>query len=853
MVTASEGKYETSSSVIQEQQQQLTQMQAAAEQTELLRADYSKISASDQQMRLDLQEAVQKNVSLTNQIHEAVARANTESTKVGGLSATILELENNNDRLRRDLEESTTAFREMERRLDAEAEVAESASSRAESAVRARDALEGQMEDLKFAHESVLDARNRVEVDFNKAVNELEDTRRELGVVREQKSVLEKQVAEAEGSSNLAVEIEFLRSQLAQLRGQQARRDVEQEAGELAPRAILEREEQSRKMFEGIIMELRAELDRNADVHHRTVTHLEEASRKAALVDQYEQEVHMYREAAKMSAMETHSATASASEALGRTERLSHEKETTQRQLRQSDTELVAARAQVGRLKEEVQAERTSGRARHLEKLAAERRTAELVAARSRLETEADGHRQECGVLKGECALLKARLREVEATAQLASSRMAETQLERSKLADAELRLRENTKGSNSRVAQLMAELQGSQSKEATLRREYEALENTTHSLRASLDDAKVAMDGLRLEVDQGARDREQSLTQSVSLERSRAETQIKGLREDLESTVRSWRDGEQIRSDKDETIAHIRRDLAREKERGNLMKSQVGLLEERLRTSVQELSVYRSLDMYRSGMNSEMAHAAGASLGASAAARAVRDDSTYGRTSGGSVAAASRGGDGDGGGGGGGSDAAVPRRRRALDKNSLGVFPSADTHALSPAPLLAALPVDTNAQPGSGSGNGAGVGAGAGTDVARGGRDRDVKFSLQDLGGGGGEDDGVALEPERGLSGLGGAAAAARRMAEATDTDDGVRGGTRAAARWRDVKKGLHSFGIGSAGAGGGTDDAGGGGGGGGGVRPGMPSKLDFDKARRMMNGDGGGGGGGSKLSKLF
>jgi hypothetical protein len=66
-------------------------------------------------------------------------------------------------------------------------------------------------------------------------------------------------------------------------------------------------------------------------------------------------------------------------------------------------------------------------------------------------------------------------------------------------------------------------------------------------------------------------------------------------------------------------------------------------------------------------------------------------------------------------------------------------------------------------------------------------------------------------------------------------------------------VKKGLNSFGIGSAGAGGGTNDAGGAsgaGGGGRGVRPGMPSKLDFDKARRMMNG---GDDGGSKLSKLF
>ena len=547
MTAASENKYETSSSIIQEQARQIAQLQATAEQTELLRSEYSKISASDSQLRLDLQESVAKNVSLTNQMHDAVAKANAEANRTADLSSRIVELENERDLLQRTAAESAAALSEMERRLGAEAQVAETASSRAELAVQMRESLESQLEDVKFAHESVLEARNRVERDFNKAVGDLEAERRELAQTKEQKMELEKMLSEYESNQTLAVEVEFLRGQLGQLRQQQAQRDLDTEAGELAPKAILEREEQSRKMFEGIIFELRTELDRNVEAHQRTIEKLDEASRKAALVDQYEQEMKMYRDAAKISAMESHSASASASEAAGRTERLSHEKETTTRKLRQVEAELVAARAQATRLKEEIATERSNSRQRHVEKLEAERKVAELVAARSRLDTEMDGVRHENGTIRSEVALLKARMKEMEESASLVSSRMHETLIERDKLSQVESKLKEHERTGKAREGQLQAEMRTFQGKYETLRREYTALQNTTHSLRVSLDDANTVIDGLKIELDSRMQEKEAQLHEAKQLASSRAETQIQGLREDLENTVRSWRDSEQV------------------------------------------------------------------------------------------------------------------------------------------------------------------------------------------------------------------------------------------------------------------------------------------------------------------
>ena len=80
-----------------------------------------------------------------------------------------------------------------------------------------------------------------------------------------------------------------------------------------------------------------------------------------------------------------------------------------------------------------------------------------------------------------------------------------------------------------------------------TLRREYSALQNTTHSLRVSLDDANTVIDGLKLELDSRLREKEVQLTETRKLASSRAEAQIQGLRADLENTVRTWRDSEQV------------------------------------------------------------------------------------------------------------------------------------------------------------------------------------------------------------------------------------------------------------------------------------------------------------------
>ena len=60
-------------------------------------------------------------------------------------------------------------------------------------------------------------------------------------------------------------------------------KEVEDEASHITPSTFAEREEQNRRMYEGIISDLRGEVERISAAHQHSLTKLEEASRRAAL------------------------------------------------------------------------------------------------------------------------------------------------------------------------------------------------------------------------------------------------------------------------------------------------------------------------------------------------------------------------------------------------------------------------------------------------------------------------------------------------------------------------------------------------------------------------------------------
>jgi hypothetical protein len=146
------------------------------------------------------------------------------------------------------------------------------------------------------------------------------------------------------------------------------------------------------------------------------------------------------------------------------------------------------------------------------------------------------------------------------------------------------------------------------------LRESKNVIQKQLDSARGSLqlqkkvnDDAVNELHRLRQECEELRAQNEKHKRDHAVQDNHFAELQLQSLKTELGQTVSDFRNAEKERGYKEGLIRGLQMDLAKEKERSSLLKTQVSLLEERLRVSNQELSVYRSLDVYHSSMQSEL------------------------------------------------------------------------------------------------------------------------------------------------------------------------------------------------------------------------------------------------------
>lgn len=86
------------------------------------------------------------------------------------------------------------------------------------------------------------------------------------------------------------------------------------------------------------------------------------------------------------------------------------------------------------------------------------------------------------------------------------------------------------------------------------------------------------------------------------------AEQQIQMLRSDLSKTVIDWKEAERERQIKEDTSKRLQTELMKERDKSQLLLSQVSKLEERLLTANRELATFRGLDVYHAAKEAELA-----------------------------------------------------------------------------------------------------------------------------------------------------------------------------------------------------------------------------------------------------
>ena len=140
-----------------------------------------------------------------------------------------------------------------------------------------------------------------------------------------------------------------------------------------------------------------------------------------------------------------------------------------------------------------------------------------------------------------------------------------------------------------------------------TLQRELDAAEKTVKLHKTSLQEAYTDMERLRREISDLKAERE-FFRRDISLqESSRAELQIQELRKELSSSMVDWNKVQEESAARDEEIATLTSSWQREKEKVTLLTTQISLLEDRLNVAMQELAVFRSLDIHKTSMSLEL------------------------------------------------------------------------------------------------------------------------------------------------------------------------------------------------------------------------------------------------------
>jgi chromosome segregation ATPase len=217
----------------------------------------------------------------------------TEITLSDELQSTKVRLE----KLKQEVVSTDQVNAELMKRMDAESESASLAMERAEVAIRQKEQLEQQLDRVQGSYENAL-KRCEVMAEAEASLNStLLTVRSELAQKSEECADLETALEEAAGKQVLAQEVETLRAQLTEVRRKLAKRDIEQDAGDrLTPASLQEREKNNRRVYEKLIDDLRAQLDKMTLNYHDSKQKCAEAGLKLLRVEELEEQIQIYKE-----------------------------------------------------------------------------------------------------------------------------------------------------------------------------------------------------------------------------------------------------------------------------------------------------------------------------------------------------------------------------------------------------------------------------------------------------------------------------------------------------------------------------------------------------------------------------
>ena len=455
-------------------------------------------------------------------------------------------------------------------------------AARLRSAVSARDGLVRQLDELRATQRTTADQAIKFEAELSgmRALNSRLTT--DLGKAQAQvQSLLETQREQCRSTSSTGSEVEMLREQVRHWR-----HSLINQEDSSSIQAMTERGEQTASMYEEVILSLREETTRLTCLLHEANGQRDEAVLRCERFRELEGELQMQKELAALAAKDRAATALLSAEASERAARVSQERQQLQAEVHRLESAVSNAQSELQRARDDLAAEVKHSRESQIGKLEAERRASEAQSEQARIELEWDEWKQSHAHNAFEtqraidaaaehyatAAQLRVKLQDVEHADAQKTRRLAE--LERQL---GEVCVREE----DARI-----ELQLCLQQRATMQIDLDSARQSLAAQRSAFDMTLRETQALRTEVEALRSELEFCRKDAAMLETSRVEAQLQSLRGELSQTVEDWKRAEFEKKDKSKLICSLQGDLIREREKNNVLKSEVSFLTDKLAQS---------------------------------------------------------------------------------------------------------------------------------------------------------------------------------------------------------------------------------------------------------------------------
>jgi hypothetical protein len=455
-------------------------------------------------------------------------------------------------------------------------------AARLRSAVSARDGLIRQLDELRATQRTTADQAIKFEAELSgmRALNSRLTT--DLGKAQAQvQSLLETQREQCRSTSSTGSEVEMLREQVRHWR-----HSLINQEDSSSIQAMTERGEQTASMYEEVILSLREETTRLTCLLHEANGQRDEAVLRCERFRELEGELQMQKELAALAAKDRAATALLSAEASERAARVSQERQQLQAEVHRLESAVSNAQSELQHARDDLAAEVKHSRESQIGKLEAERRASEAQSEQARIELEWDEWKQShahnafetqraidaAAEHSATAAQLRVKLQDVEHADAQKTRRLAE--LERQL---GEVCVREE----DARI-----ELQLCLQQRATMQIDLDSARQSLAAQRSAFDMTLRETQALRTEVEALRSELEFCRKDAAMLETSRVEAQLQSLRGELSQTVEDWKRAEFEKKDKSKLICSLQGDLIREREKNNVLKSEVSFLTDKLAQS---------------------------------------------------------------------------------------------------------------------------------------------------------------------------------------------------------------------------------------------------------------------------